>query len=425
MKTPEDFIKDTWTEMELEEAVSVNPTLSLNKGKIYKFVSMFDILPFTKKISNYELRKFKSGGSKFQNGDTLFARITPCLENGKTVYVDILDDGEFAYGSTEFLVLRGKNGITTNDYVYYLSRSPELREEAIKLMTGTSGRQRVQTEGFKSILLRIPLLIEQHVIGNILSSSDDKIEHNNLMNLTLESLAHSLFHSWFVRFDPFQDGEFIDSELGPIPKGWEVITHNDLGDIYGGGTPSTRTEEYWNGEICFLTPSDVTSLQSPFLFTTDRKITQLGLENCSSKLHPINSVFMTSRATIGEVCINDVETATNQGFIVIRPARQEFLHYIVIYLKLNTENYISVAGGSTFREINRTTFKSLKLVLPAEDILSKFHSTVKPLYERIRSNSKENLFLSSLRDLLLPQLLSGKLRIKNSEHFLEEINNEN
>src|SRR3989344_8121431 len=171
------MIPEDWEELKLSEAIEINPKRELKKGVSAKKVPMDCLSPFNKKIQSFEVSKF-SDGSKFTNKDTLMARITPCLENGKTAFVDILKEDEVGFGSTEFIVLSGKNGKTINTFVYYLSISPQLRKEAIKSMTGTSGRQRVQNDLFGDIELVIPPINEQTSIAKILSDLDSKIELN-------------------------------------------------------------------------------------------------------------------------------------------------------------------------------------------------------------------------------------------------------
>src|SRR3989344_7848844 len=171
------MIREDWKELKLFEAIEKNPKRELKKRVSAKKVPMNCLSTYNKKIQSFEVSKF-SGGSKFINGDTIMARITPCLENGKTAFVDILSDNEVGFGSTEFIVLSGKKGKTTNDFVYYLSISPQLRKEAIKSMTGTSGRQRVQNDLFEDIEIIIPSINEQSAIAKILSDLDSKIELN-------------------------------------------------------------------------------------------------------------------------------------------------------------------------------------------------------------------------------------------------------
>ena len=173
-----------WFSIKAEDFIEFNPKLNLKKGTIATKIAMDKLQPFTKKISSSEKAIF-SGGSKFQNGDTIMARITPCLENGKTSFVDILDDGEIGFGSTEFIVLRARKGVSDPDYIYYLANSSEFRTTAIKSMVGSSGRQRVQQSVLNTMILNVPNLDLQYKIGKILSSLDNKIALNNQINNNL------------------------------------------------------------------------------------------------------------------------------------------------------------------------------------------------------------------------------------------------
>ena len=172
---------DSWNRVSASDFIDFNPRESIPKNKMAKKISMEQLQPFTRDISNFEIAPFR-GGSKFRNGDTLMARITPCLENGKTAQVNILDEDEIGFGSTEFIVLRAKPNISDKDFIYYLSMSPFIREIAIKSMVGSSGRQRVQQGVLNNIELYVPCLDEQKEIGRTLRTLDDKIENNRMIN---------------------------------------------------------------------------------------------------------------------------------------------------------------------------------------------------------------------------------------------------
>ncbi len=241
-----------WQEIPFSEALQINPTVRLDRGSIYPYVDMASVNADSRNAGSVVGREFKGGGSKFQNGDTLMARITPCLENGKIARYLATGNQQVAHGSTEFIVLRGRENVTDNDFAYYLTRWNEVRNYAIGQMTGTSGRQRVPVDSLDHLTVEIPPLTEQRTIAHILGTLDDKIELNRRMNETLEAMARALFKSWFVDFDPvhakmedrwrsgeslpglpavlydFCPSQFVDSELGEIPEGWEVKT---LGEI--------------------------------------------------------------------------------------------------------------------------------------------------------------------------------------------------
>ena len=177
-------MKSEWTRRKLSAIADFNPREALKKGIVAKKISMDMLQPFCRDVPGYTEECF-SGGTKFRNGDTIMARITPCLENGKIAQVDILDDGEIGFGSTEYIVFRAKEGIADKDYLYYLICSPGVRKPAIKSMVGSSGRQRVQTEVVKNLEIEVPSLNEQKRIGAILKLLDDKIALKNSINKNL------------------------------------------------------------------------------------------------------------------------------------------------------------------------------------------------------------------------------------------------
>ena len=180
-------MKSEWTTIRAADFIEFNPRLSIKKGTMATKVAMDKLQPFTKKIPMTEQAGF-TGGSKFCNGDTIMARITPCLENGKTAYVDVLEDGEIAFGSTEFIVMRARAGISDPQFVYYLATSPAFRDIAIKSMVGSSGRQRVQQGVLDELELTVPPLEEQETIGKFLAMLDQKIAFNNRINDNLKPI---------------------------------------------------------------------------------------------------------------------------------------------------------------------------------------------------------------------------------------------
>lgn len=409
-----------WIEGKLKDLVGVNPTVKLIKGKIYPFVSMDVIQPSYKPVEAKEEREFKSGGAKFENGDTLFARITPCLENGKIAQVKNLKNGK-GFGSTEFIVLRGKEGITDTDFVYYLVTNKAFRENAERLMVGTSGRQRVDKQQFEDQIISIPDLETQKRISSILGSIDRKIELNVEMNKTLEEMAMTLYKHWFVDFGPFQDGEFVESELGMIPKGWKAKKLGDLYDTSSGGTPSRRkTEYYQDGTINWLKTKE---LNDNFIFETEEKITELGLENSSAKVFPKNTVIIAMYgATVGKLGILSEPSSTNQACCAVIEKNQSFSYVLAyLYLLFNRTKIVGLANGGAQQNINQQIIRDLPIVVPTEKALNIIQPKLLELFELIRTNEQENRYLINLRDYLLPRLLSGEIDVSQAEKQVEEV----
>ncbi len=380
----------------LGEAIELNPSVKLPKGQRTRFVSMDRLQPFTKQITGCEERVF-SGGSKFQNNDTLLARITPCLENGKTAFVDFLETDEIAAGSTEFLVLRAKLNITDPQFVFYLSISPEFRKYAIQSMVGTSGRQRVQNDSLAKFELELPDLIDQRRIGQFLCWLDEKIGINRKLNKTLEQMGQALFRHYFIS--------------SPEVEQWEEIKIGELVNIKGGGTPSTKNPDFWDGSIAWTSPRDLTGRDEPFLLATGKTITNAGLAKISSGLLPEGTLLLSSRAPIGYVAIAAMPLAINQGYIAFLPSGALSNFYMYFWLKQNMDRVKGSANGSTFMEISKSAFRNITTRRPANAALNDFNAVVAPLFDEFRNNQEEIRTLTTLRDSILPRLIVGKVKI--------------
>ena len=290
----------------------------------------------------------------------------------------------------------------------------------------------------RALGIAYPSITEQRAIAQILGALDDKIELNRRTNETLEAIARALFKSWFIDFDPihakaegrdpslpadiaalFPDS-FQDSELGEIPKGWEVKTIGDLVDVVGGGTPSTKEPEYWSGgSHLWATPKDLSGLSVPVLVDTARRITDAGLSQISSGLLPIGTVLLSSRAPIGYLAIAESPTAINQGFIAMLPKKTVSNVFVLLWAKVAHDDIVSRANGSTFLEINKANFRPIPVVGPTLDIMAAFDRQARTLYDRIVVNVRESSTLATLRDTMLPKLLSGELRVKDVGRSME------
>lgn len=408
-----------WKTYRVSSTVQFNPSERLAKGTIAKKVAMEHLQPFTRAISGYEMAAY-SGGSKFRNGDTIMARITPCLENGKTAYVSILDDDEVGFGSTEYIVFRNIEGVTDSKFIYYFVTNPWFRNIAIKSMVGSSGRQRVQLPVLENLEVNLPPLTEQKRIAAILGALDDKIELNRRINANLEQQAQTLFNHWFVDFEfPNADGKpykssgdkFLDSLLGPIPEGWEAGYYTDIIDIKGGGTPKTDIVDFWNGNIPFFSPKDVPS--SCYVLNTEKYITDSGLQNCNSALYPTNTVFITARGTVGKVVMAGRDMAMNQtnyALIGKTGIGQHFVYNMTLQL---VNRLLKKANGAVFNAITTRDFSSEQVVIPKYNIIESFCNRVAPIYKQVLVYNQENERLAQLRDTLLPKLMSGGISVDN------------
>ena len=280
--------------------------------------------------------------------------------------------------------------------------------------------------------LDVPPLEEQRAIAHILGTLDDKIELNRRMSETLEAMARALFKSWFVDFDPVRakaegrdpdlpkpladlfPARLVDSELGEIPEGWEVKPIGDLADVGGGSTPRTERAEYWEGGTHhWVTPKDLSRLSMPVLLDTERKLTDAGLAQVSSGLLPKGTVLLSSRAPIGYLAIAEVPVAVNQGFIAMKPRPGTSNLFLLRWASIAHDEIVSQANGSTFLEISKSSFRSIRTVEPAAPIMQAFDWMSRPMYLKVLEHEREARTLAALREALLPKLISGSLRVRN------------
>lgn len=422
---------------QLTDILEFNPKMHLKKGILARKVDMDKLMPFTRKIIGSQSACF-TGGSKFANYDTLVARITPCLENGKTAYVDILKNGEVAFGSTEFIVLRAKENISDSLFIYYFAISPQFREKAISLMSGTSGRQRVDINALKTLSFDLPPLDKQKRIADVLGAFDDKIELLQKQNKTLEDMAKAIFKSWFVDFDVVkakQRGDskadimreyhlteelydlfpssFEKSSLGPLPTGWGI---SDLASLclkcQSGGTPSTKHMEYWeNGTIDWFSTKE---LQDSFLLNSEKTINANGLNSSSAKLFPKGTIIMAIYAspTVGRLGILTKEATFNQAAIGFIPNEEKISReYLFLMLKYRRDDLNNLANGAAQQNLSVGVVKAFNILIPNTTLNAVYKRIVSPLFNKMKFNAKQIQTLTELRDSLLPRLISGKIRV--------------
>jgi len=318
-------------------------------------------------------------------------------------------------------------------FLYYRLCATDYRHHVVSTASGTTVKH-TSPARICQFTLPLPPLPEQRAIAGILGALDDKIELNQRMNEALDAIAHAIFKSWFVDFDParakvagrdpalpkhlsdlFPD-RLVPSELGEIPERWKVATIGELADVVGGSTPSTKEAAYWDGGIHrWATPKDLSRLSVPVLLETERKITDSGLAQISSGLLPAGTALLSSRAPIGYLAIAEVPVAINQGFIAMTPKKGMSNLFLLLWTSFAQDDILSRANGSTFQEISKASFRPIPLVAPPAGVMQAFDERVRPLYRRIVENERESRTLAALRDALLPKLLSGQIRVKGAE----------
>lgn len=398
-------------EYKFSDVVLINPKESLKKGAIAKKIAMADIQENYRFIKNFELDKFKSG-TKFRNGDTLFARITPCLENGKIAQVNILEENEVAFGSTEFLVLRDKEGVTIPDYVYYLSKWDYIKDSAIKSMTGTSGRQRVQNSIFDELVVDIPSIETQKSIVSALNNLDYKIEINNKIIENLEAQAQAIFKSWFVDFEPFQDGNFVESELGLIPEDWVVKKLGDEINLFTGYP--FKSKSYVNdGKYKILT---IKNIDDGLLnLNTINKINEIPEKLPTDAFLKIGDVVFTMTGNVGRTSLvheNNILLNQRVGKIVLNNVEHIGYYYFMLRNDLYKNNIINLSHGTAQANLGKKDF--LNIPIPYNNkIIDDFSEKSNNMIIEIIKLKQQNSLLSQTRDTLLPKLMSGEIDVSN------------
>lgn len=415
-----------WREIELGKVIRFNPPERIAKGSIAKKIAMEKLIEYQRKIVGYELAQY-NGGPKFRNGDTLVARITPCLENGKTAQVDILNDNEVAFGSTEFIVLR-ETEETINDYIYYLAKSPAFRKKAISCMEGTSGRKRVNENALKLQKLPIPDIKTQQNIAKILSVFDSKISLNNRINAELEAMAKTIYDYWFVQFDfpisaaqaasmgkpnlkgkPYKasGGKMVWSEelKREIPEGWGVKGLGEIINIYDSKRiPLSRSQrEKKVGHIPYYGATGIMGYVDEFIFNDDYVLLAEDGSVMDENGFPIVQFIW------GKTWVNNhahVMQAKNK-------INNEYIFYLV-----KTISVIQIMSGSIQLKINQENLRNVKVSVPNDDTLEGFASLAIPIRKKLINNIEENQKLTELRDWLLPMLMNGQVKIRDAEREL-------
>ena len=390
-------MKCNWTTKKLSGIAYINPRESLGKGVVAKKVPMDKLQPFCRDIPEFVLEEYK-GGTKFRNGDTIMARITPCLENGKIAKVSVLSDGEVGFGSTEYIVFRAIDGVSDADFLYYLICSPLVRNPAIKSMVGSSGRQRVQTDVVGNLDVELPPIEEQRKIGGLLKAIDDKIEHNNVINNNLEQQAQAIFVNEFL-------------SLQSLPDGWKQASLIDIADYLNGlamqkyrpsaneiGIPVLKIKELRQG-CCddsseFCSPS----IKSDYI------------------IHDGDVIFSWSGSLLVDFWCGGICGLNQHLFKVSSSNYDKWFYYA--WTKHHLDRFIAVAAdkATTMGHIKRDELAKAKVLIPNETDYNRIGALLQPIYDLIISNRIENKKLAETRDSLLPKLMSGEIDMSEVDY---------
>lgn len=438
-----------WNKISIGEFIDFNPSESIKKGTIARKIPMDKLGTFQRKINGSELSEYSSG-PKFRNGDTLVAKITPCLENGKTALVDILNDKEVAFGSSEFIVLR-ENKNSDKKFIYYLSRSPLFRNKAISCMEGTSGRKRVNEGALKTQEILVPDLPTQQKIASVLSALDDKIELNNRINAELEAMAKTLYDYWFVQFDfPVAStgsateisGENMastplsqqsDEKNTAAERSQETVAERSRGYKSSGGkmvyneTLKREIPEGWEVKNLF----EVCNVQYGFPFSTEyfneigngipviriRDIVENSVSNYSTEKN-VDSKYEILKGDLlvgmdGNFHIN--YWTKNNCYLNQRVVKLTEKELPNIYLRYQIEPYIKAREASVSRttvgHLSDKDLKAINILVPPKEIKLKIKNIYSDVLNKIITNKEQNQELSALRDWLLPMLMNGQVKV--------------
>jgi type I restriction enzyme S subunit len=373
----------SWRTTKFGEFADVQPSIQLDRGMEYPFIPMEIVEPHRRDVPQTETRVWDGGGgARFQSGDTIFARITPCLEHGKTAQVRGLEK-EVGFGSTEFLVFRGRPRISDSNFIYYLACSDVIREPAIKSMVGASGRQRAQRRVIEGILVRVPSEVEvQQEIADVLSAYDELLENNRRRMGLLEEAARLLYREWFVRLR-FPGHEHARITNG-IPEGWERKPLGERATLNYG--KALKAEERIDGPFPVYGSSGIVG-------SHEKPLTN-GPGIILGRKGNVGSVFWSSKDfyAIDTVYFVDAQTSNLYLFYALKD-----MHFI------STD--VAVPG------LNRDFAYSRPLVIPAKLVFRQFLEAVSPMHEQMEKLDEMNQKLRAARDLLLPRLMSGEISV--------------
>jgi len=390
----------------------VSETYNLKDESSVHFLNTGDILDGKLLHNNTTPVKKLPGQAKkmFLKGDILYSEIRP--ENKRYMLVDF--DPARSVASTKLMVLRPKSVIDHRFLYIFLTAPSTLRafQEIAEARSGTFPQ--ITFDAIAYYPIKLPSLTEQRRIVDVISSIDCKIDLLRRQNQTLEEIAQRLFREWFLEFNfpneegkPYREigGRMMESKLGEIPEGWRVDVMGNVVSIKGGGTPSTANMDFWNGDVPWTSPKDLSNSKQLFIFSTEKQISEKGLAQISSGMLPRGTLLLSSRAPIGYLAISDIDVAINQGYIAFLEGAYFSNRYTYLWLRSNMKLVVNAANGSTFLEISKSAFKTIDCIVPPKKLIENFDILVRNQFERIRLNLLQIETLVSFRNEMLRNFL--------------------
>lgn len=344
--------------------------------------------------------------AKIEVNDLLFARQSLVLEGAGKCSI-VMEVSPMTVFESHLIRVRLREDVAVSLFYYYFFKSPL---SPVKTIVSQCAQAGIRGSELAELFVIYPPLDKQRKIADILSTYDDLIENNQKQIKLLEEAAQRLYKEWFfdLRFPGYEDTPIVDG----MPEGWTEKSMAEICDSIGGGTPSTKIQDYYrDGKIRWVTPTDITRNNSLILLDTDKKITEEGLNNSSAKMVPPYTILMTSRASVGFFGLCEHEVCTNQGFISCLPYQENVRFYLLYNLMNRVDEIRAKASGSTFLEISKKTFRTLRIVLPSEDVLDEFTKKIHPIIRQLEILTKSIVKLQEIRDRLLPKLMSGEIEV--------------
>lgn len=332
-----------------------------------------------------------------------------------------------------------KDGVDIT-FPYHLLRYLNRNFVGIARNKQTTGLGHVTKRDLLHIEAARPEPDEQRAIAGVLGALDDKIEHNRRTAQALERLARAIFRAWFVDFEPVKakaEGatafpgmpqpvfdalptRFVDSAIGPVPDGWDVEPLSAVCTLVSGGTPKRSESGYWGGDIPWYSVRDVPNDGEVWVISTEDRITEAGLANSAARMVPKGCTIISARGTVGKLAMAGMPMTFNQSCYGLLPGDGvSFNYYLHLLMQTVVADLQQRTHGSVFDTITRATFDGLKIASPESSIVLSFERVVKPLLDAILASRRESAKLAAMRDYLLPKLLSGAVRVKHAERYLE------
>ena len=307
-----------------------------------------------------------------------------------------------------WLIIRNLDGID-KVFLYYVFIN--IRRKLSNQANG-SVFMNLKTDIVKDFVIKIPTLGNQLRIASVLSSLDRKIELNNKINADLEEMAQTIFKNWFVDFEPFKDGKFVESKLGMIPEGWKVGRADDFYQINIGKTPPRKEHKWFSTDPADKIWVSIANMGNSGIFISDSSeyLTKEAVDSHNIIMVPINTILLSFKLTVGRVAIADKELTTNEAIARFILSNDKYMEYLYLYLKKFDYNSLG-STSSIATAVNSKTIKGMQMLQPSDKVIDAFHIQVNPIFEKIRSLTKESSRLSTLRDTLLPKLMSGELEV--------------